>query len=218
MELERRDYRDYEVADTDELFVESRADGGTFIVGYAAVWNRLSLDLGGFRERILPGAFDAVLKRGKLDVKALFNHDSNMVLGRSLSGTLELSSDDKGLRYVVSPPETRADVVDLIRRRDVTGSSFAFTCKGKNCESFSTEGGQTIREIREVSGLYDVGPVLTPAYPDSSVGVAARSYDVAKRSYEEWLAGQEPEPVVQIAKRSLASDAALAAALRLRNV
>jgi len=212
MEIERRDY---ELADADELVVETRSDGRAAIVGYAAVYNRLSLDLGGFREEILPGAFDRILsKRGK-DVVALFNHDSNIVLGRSSSGTLELSSDEKGLKYVVTPPVSRADVLELIQRRDVRGSSFAFTVEPKN-ESFRTgEDGKAIRQIREVSGLYDVGPVLNPAYP-------ATSASVAMRSYEAWLATQtQPEPeavAAEIVKRSLVRDAAAAWALRLRRV
>jgi HK97 family phage prohead protease len=213
MEIERRDFA---FEDDNELVVESRADGRTSIVGYAAVYNRLSLDLGGFREEILPGAFDKILgrQRGRQDVVALFNHDSNIVLGRTSSGTLELSSDDKGLRYVVTPPVSRGDVLELIQRRDVRGSSFAFTVDPKN-ESFRTgEDGKAVRQIREVSGLYDVGPVLVPAYP-------ATSASVAMRSYEAWLASQapaEPEVVAAVAARSLARDAAAAWVLRLRNV
>ena len=214
MEIERRDFA---FEEENELMIESRADGRAAIVGYAAVYNRLSLDLGGFREEILPGAFDKILsrQRGKGDVVALFNHDSNIVLGRSSSGTLELSSDDKGLRYVVTPPVSRADVLELIQRRDVRGSSFAFTVD-KGGESFRPgDDGKAVRQIREVSGLFDVGPVLNPAYVQTSAGVALRSY-------EAWLATQEepaaPEVVAEIAKRSLVRDAAAAWTLRLRNV
>jgi HK97 family phage prohead protease len=214
VEIERRDFA---FEDEQELIVESRADGRAAIIGYAAVYNRLSLDLGGFREEIMPGAFDKILnrQRGKQDVVALFNHDSNIVLGRTSSGTLELSSDDKGLRYVVSPPVSRADVLELIQRRDVRGSSFAFTVD-KSGEGFRQgEDGKAVRQIREVSGLYDVGPVLVPAYP-------ATSASVAMRSYEAWLSQQapaaEPEAVAEIVKRSLVRDAAAAWSLRLRNV
>ena len=213
MEIERRDFA---FEDDTELVVESRADGRTSIVGYAAVYNRLSLDLGGFKEEILPGAFDKILsrQRGRQDVVALFNHDSNIVLGRTSSGTLELSSDDKGLRYVVTPPVSRADVLELIQRRDVRGSSFAFTVD-KSGESFRTgEDGKAVRQIREVSGLYDVGPVLVPAYPQTSA-------TVAMRSYEAWLAEQTQEPAAQadcsrMALRGVA--AAWAAILRMKNV
>lgn len=213
MELERRCLAFEDVPEA-ELVIESRADGRPAIIGYAAVYNRQSLDLGGFREVILPGAFDKILnrQRAKQDVVALFNHDSNIVLGRASSGTLELSSDDKGLRYVITPPTTRADIVELIQRRDVKGSSFAFTV-GKDGESFATdEGGGALRQIREVSGLYDVGPVVTPAYPQTST-------QVALRSYEAWLATRQPEERAAIvARRSLVRDAAVAWSLRLRNV
>lgn len=213
MEIERRDFAFEE--DT-ELVVESRADGRTSIVGYAAVYNRLSLDLGGFKEEILPGAFDKILgrQRGRQDVVALFNHDGNIVLGRTSSGTLELSSDDKGLRYVVTPPVSRADVLELIQRRDVRGSSFAFTVD-KSGESFRTgEDGKAVRQIREVSGLYDVGPVLVPAYPQTSASVAMRSY-------EAWLASQTQEPAAHAdCSRSVLRGvaAAWAALLRMKNV
>ena len=214
MELERRDFA---FDETDELIVEQRADGRAAIIGYAAVYNRMSLDLGGFKEEILPGAFDKVLsrQRGKQDVVALFNHDSNIVLGRTSSGTLELSSDSKGLRYVVTPPVSRADVLELIARKDVAGSSFAFTVDPKQ-ESFRTgEDGKAIRQIREVSGLYDVGPVLTPAYP-------ATSASVAMRSYESWLASQATEEPAGQAVHSRSALRGVAAAwsaiLRLKNV
>lgn len=221
MEIERRDFA---FEEENELIVESRADGRAAIIGYAAVYNRLSLDLGGFREEILPGAFDKILnrQRGKSDVVALFNHDSNIVLGRTSSGTLELSSDEKGLRYVVTPPVSRADVMELIQRRDVRGSSFAFTVD-KSGEGFRQgEDGKAVRQIREVSGLYDVGPVLVPAYP-------ATSASVAMRSYEAWLATQVPPAIEEraedrkalaewVAKSRGINAAAAAWSLRLRNV
>ena len=210
MEIERRDFA---FEDDNELIVENRADGRAAIIGYAAVYNRLSLDLGGFREEILPGAFDKILsrQRGKQDVVALVNHDTNIVLGRTSSGTLELSSDEKGLRYVVTPPVSRADVMELISRRDVRGSSFAFTVD-KSGEGFRQgEDGNAVRQIREVSGLYDVGPVLVPAYPSTSASVAMRSY-------EAWMQSQTVDIPAEIAKRSLVRDAAAAWALRLRNV
>ena len=207
MDIERRDMGFLE---EDDLVVESRANGQAAIVGYAAVYNRLSLDLGGFREEILPGAFDKILSKRKADVVALFNHDSNIVLGRTSSGTLELSSDEKGLRYVVTPPASRQDVLDLIARRDVSGSSFAFTV-GKAGESFRTaEDGKAIRQIREVSGLYDVGPVVTPAYP-------ASTSSVAMRSYKAWLAEQDgPSTETNLRSVVLGTAAAAASLLRLK--
>ena len=194
MDIERRDIS-FEEAPEAELTIETRASGQTAIVGYAAVYNRLSLDLGGgLREVILPGAFDKVLQRqrGRQDVVAVFNHDINIVLGRTSSGTLELSSDDKGLKYSVTPPTTRADIVELINRRDVKGSSFAFTVS-KDGESFTSDAAGAIRNVREVSGLYDVGPVVNPAYPASTSGIAMRSYE----AWKAWQAEVEVEAAVE---------------------
>ena len=185
MDIERRDIS-FEEAPEAELTIETRASGQTAIVGYAAVYNRLSLDLGGFREMILPGAFDKVLsrQRGKQDVIAVFNHDPNILLGRTSSGTLQLSSDDKGLKYTVTPPAERADIISLILRRDLLGSSFAFTV-AKDSESFSSDANGAVRTIREVSGLYDVGPVVNAAYSSSTTGVSMRSYEAWKASQAE---------------------------------
>ncbi len=195
MNIERRDIS-FEDAPEAELVVEERAGGKTVITGYAAVYDRLSLDLGGFREMIKPGAFDKVLarQRGKQDVVALFNHDSNIVLGRTSSGTLELSSDSKGLRYEVTPPATRADIVELIARRDVRGSSFSFAISPGG-DAWSSDDKGSIRSVREVSGLFDVSAVLNPAYPDSSV-------QAALRSYEAWM---ETQNVKEIVKAPIAS-------------
>jgi HK97 family phage prohead protease len=221
MELERR-CLDFDEFPECELTLEARANGTQVLTGYAAVYNRLSLPLreGGsaFREVIRPGAFDRILtrQRGKQDVVALLNHDSNMILGRTSSGTLELSSDDKGLRYTVTPPDTQVgrDTLELVRRRDLRGSSFAFAVDEKGQHWTSDEQG-SLREIRDVSMLADVSVVLTPAYPASSVAVA-------QRSYEAWLAAQEitegqAAPLVErSALRGVAQ--AWAALLRLRSV
>jgi phage head maturation protease len=115
---------------------------------------------------------------------------------------------------VVTPPVSRADVLELIQRRVVRGSSFAFTVD-KGGEGFRQgDDGKAVRQIREVSGLYDVGPVLVPAYP-------ATSATVAMRSYEAWLASQsQEEPAAQaVRSRSVLRGvaAAWAASLRLRN-
>jgi HK97 family phage prohead protease len=222
MEIERRCLAFEEVPEA-ELMIEERANGTQVLVGYAAVYNRFSLPLreGGsqFREVILPGAFDKILsrQRGKGDVVALLNHNADLILGRSSSGTLELTSDDKGLRYVVTPPDTQVgrDTMELVRRRDLRGSSFAFSVDTKTGERWSSDEQGAVREIREVASLVDVSVVLTPAYPASSVAVA-------QRSYEAWLATQaEPEAVAvepaAVAIRSWVREAAAVWAQVLRN-
>lgn len=150
-----------------------------WIVGYAARFGVNSLDMGDFVERIDPGAFRVVSeRRGRkkpLETRALFNHDPNHVLGR-YPDTLRLIVDERGLRYEVLPPESRADIVESIRRGDIKGSSFSFTI-GEGGETWSNENGRSVRTVTKIEALYDVGPVTYPAYPDSDVTVAKRSYD-----------------------------------------
>ena len=183
MDIERRDW---EFADDDGgLVVESRADGRSVIKGYAVVYNRLSVDMGGFRERIMPGAFDGVLnrQRGRSDLVSYYNHNPDILLGRESSGTLKVWSDDKGVGFEVVPPSSRADILELVARRDVKGASFTFSLD-KNGESFTTdENGRAIREVRAAT-IYELGPVVQPAYPATSVAVAMRSL-------QAWLAEQE---------------------------
>lgn len=212
MEIERRDISFEEMPDA-ELTIETRASGQTAIVGYAAKYNVLSLDLGGFRERILSGAFDKVLsrQRGKQDVIAVFNHDPNILLGRTSSGTLELSSDDKGLKYSVTPPAERADIISLILRKDLRGSSFAFTVS-KDGESYASDAGGAVRSISQISGLYDVGPVVSPAYPSSTTGISMRSFQAWKA---QQAAIEEIDAEIAASKHSPDS-AVIRSMLRLR--
>jgi HK97 family phage prohead protease len=221
MELERRCLAFDECPEA-ELTIETRANGTQVLTGYAAVYNRFSLPLreGGsqFREIILPGAFDKVLnrQRGKSDVVALLNHNPDLILGRSASGTLELTSDDKGLRYTVVPPDTQVgrDTLELVRRRDLKGSSFAFGLEPGKGDRWTSDEQGAVREVREVSSLVDVSVVLTPAYPASSV-------TVAQRSYEAWLASQATEEPAAQAVHSRSALRGVAAAwsalLRLRS-
>jgi len=148
-------------------------DGEQRISGYAAVFNTLSENLGGFREQIAPGAFDPVMDN---DVRALFNHEPHLILGRTTADTLQLSLDDTGLRYTIDPPDTQyaRDLVKSIERRDVTQSSFAFRVQDDNWDE--DDDGRLIRTIREFKRLYDISPVTYPAYPDTTV--AARAYNL----------------------------------------
>lgn len=162
--------------------IEIRAEGENetpTISGYASVFNRMSENLGGFREIIAPGAFDNVLDN---DVRALFNHDANFLLARTASGTLRLSVDEEGLRYEFEPPNTTAgrDLVESMKRGDITQSSFAFTVRS---DSWEERDGTMIRTIDKVDRLFDVSPVTYPAYPDASVGL--RSLQAFKEAREE---------------------------------
>jgi uncharacterized protein len=144
------------------------ADDGKLrkIAGRPAVFNVLSEDLGGFRERILPGAFTKTLQEG--NCKSLWNHDSNMVLGSVRAGTLTVREDSQGLTFEVTPPDTTwaRDSMVSIDRGDVDQMSFMFQCVRDNW-LMDYETDEVIRELVECR-LYEVSPVTFPAYPQTS--------------------------------------------------
>ena len=172
------------------LTVETRENGKAYITGYAAKYNVRSILLGGrFREEIKPGAFDRALREQSHPVVALWNHDSNYVLGSTRSGTCKVATDDIGMLYSVEIPETTLgrDLQVLISRGDIFGSSFAFTVAGKDGESWTEEDGQAVRYVHEVDGIYDVSPVLSPAYDQATASVVVRSYERYLQSHRPAL-------------------------------
>lgn len=162
--------------------VECREDGGTATLrGVAAVYHEETIIMGLWREQIAPGAFASALN-GTDDVRALFNHDPNFLLGRTKSGTLQLEDSPKGLRYTVTLPETQAaqDVRTLIKRGDVSGSSFGFIVEEDEWDETPTKRGLLpIRTIQQVE-LFDVSPVTYPAYPSTSVTARAKAEAVTE--------------------------------------
>lgn len=166
--------------------LERRAAGGLLmppgdgrtIRGHALVFNRLSEDLGGFREQIAPEAVNRTLREG-LDVRALFNHDSAVVLGRVKAGTLRLDKDYQGLAVAIDPPDpiSPANLLESIKRGDITGMSFGFRTLEDNWD-FKVD--PPIRTLLDVE-IREVSIVTFPAYPDTSVAVRALE-DAAKAS------------------------------------
>ncbi|CUW30071.1 HK97 family phage prohead protease [Streptomyces reticuli] len=159
---------------------EIRANGdGMTARGYAYRFNELSHDLGGFRERIAPGAGMASLERN--DVIATFNHNVDQVLGRRSSGTLRVGEDEHGGWYEIDLPNTSTgrDLAELLKRGDVKGSSFTFRVArgGQHRAGTDPETGLPIREITQMD-VAELGPVLNPAYPTT---------DAALRSIEAVL-------------------------------
>jgi HK97 family phage prohead protease len=157
-----------------ELRVQPGEGGERRIVGYAALFNQLSVDLGGFREVIRAGAFTTTLSMNP-DVRATLEHEGGLLmLGRTRNGTLRLQEDEVGLRVEIIPPDTQAarDALTLIGRGDLDQMSFAFFTKRDN---WVVQGlDYVLRELHEVSlDNGDVSIVTYPAYPATSVQVRA---------------------------------------------
>lgn len=151
-----------------ELRAVADKDAPPKIAGHAAKFDSLSEDLGGFRERIAPGAFAKALTSG--DIRALWNHDPNFVLGRNKSGTLRLSEDSAGLFYECDLPDNqlmRDMVLAPIARGDVNQCSFGFST---NADKWAKVDGEWIRTLLDVD-LFDVSPVTYPAYQSTDVAV-----------------------------------------------
>lgn len=146
---------------------------GSTIEGYAAVFDSWSESLGGndpFIEKVCKGAFEQTIQED--DIRALFNHDPNYVLGRNKAGTLTLQEDEKGLLVRITPPETQwaKDLLVSIARGDITQMSFGFTVES---DRWSYEDGKDVRELLKVR-LFDVSPVTFPAYTMTECGIRSR--------------------------------------------
>ena len=142
------------------------------IVGHASVFDSWSETLGGifpFKEIVRKGTFTETIKLD--DIRALFNHDPNFVLGRNKAGTLELEEDEIGLRVVITPPDTSwaNDLIKNLRRGDISQMSIGFIVLE---DTWGTQDGIDIREIKKVQ-LFDVSIVTYPAYTQTDVGVRA---------------------------------------------
>lgn len=158
---------------TFEFRVEKREDGKQTIVGHAAVFNEYAKILW-WEERIMPGAFTDSIPVD--DVRALFNHDPNIVLGRNKSGTLSMREDERGLFVEIVPPDTQQakDLMHLIDRGDVSQMSFAFQVIEDKWTYSEDEKSTDKRDIEKVK-LYDVSPVTYPAFEGTDVALARRS-------------------------------------------
>ena len=176
---EVRNNTDKEVRTFNVSNIEVRNDDGkNVVVGYGAVFNSESNDLGGFVEYIAPGAFDGRLED---DVRFLINHDG-LPLARTTNNTLRLSVDEKGLKYEADMPDTTLanDLMTLLKNGTISQSSFAFTVED---DSWRNEEGKNIRTINKISRLYDVSSVTYPAYNEAG--------SFALRSLENWQKEQE---------------------------
>lgn len=189
----------------------SRDDGKVVMRGYAYRFNELSHDLGGFRERIAPGAGAPSLRQN--DVYATFNHDTRALLGRVSSGTLTVGEDREGGWYEIELPDTTTgrDVAALLKRGDLAGSSFTFRVLDggqRRADEDDPETGLPVREITAMD-VMEVGPVVNPAYPTTQA--ALRSIEQAlsigdfapEEPSDTTTPAPDPEPVTHFNERAL---------------
>lgn len=168
--------------------VQTRNDEDTkdlFIEGYFSVFNSNYNVWEGVTESIAPGAFDESIHD---DVRALFNHNTDLILGRTTNGTLELRQDDHGLwgRIKVNPNDTDAvNAYERIARGDVTGCSFGFDIESET--RTVSEDGSVHYTINKVSPLYEVSPCVFPAYEATHIDARHKNEEnIRKREHEEW--------------------------------
>src|SRR5262245_59666495 len=177
--------------------VETRAGGAIrvetrglakILRGHAIVFERLSEDLGGFREKIAPSALDRTLRDG-IDLRALVGHNPERVLGRLGAGTLRVAKDATGLALEIDPPAAEAGIVESVQRGDITGMTFGFRTISDDWEWKASPPVRTVTDmlVREVS------VVAFPAYPQT---------DVALRALRNRPGGSVAERMAQLARRA----------------
>lgn len=176
----------------------------TTLRGHAAVFNSLSDDLGGFRELIAPGFFRAALRK-QPDVRLLFNHDANYVMGRTAAGTLELREDNRGLHVFARVDKTIGWVNDLrtsMQRGDVDQMSFAFTVREGGDDWAVTDDESIVRTLLPdgAEQLFDVSVVTYPAYKATEVSMRSVLEDAITRGRLPGWAGADPGTATGIAE------------------
>ena len=140
------------------------------VQGYAATFGVISTDLGGWAEKIEPGAFSQVLREGKHPVLALYDHAVANLLGSTVAGTLRLTEDSVGLRFELQLPNTTLgrDCLALVERGDLAGCSFGFTVNPKQTV-WQRSGGKVLNIVKQVSSLREISLVCLPAYSQSGI-------------------------------------------------
>ena len=180
MKLEKRTYK------STTLEIKSDDNAPPVIKGHAAVFNVIESG-GWFREQVAPGAFKDSIKTD--DIRALWNHNTEIVLGRNRAGTLKLKEDDIGLAVEITPPDTQMarDLVESISRGDVTQMSFGFIVK-KATWTEEDEEDEDLRTLEQIE-LWEVSPVTFPFYEATDIGV--------KSEHREWRSGLSLPPATR---------------------
>lgn len=166
--VERRYVAGMEVRKSDE--------GKTTLRGYAARFGS-TYDMGWFTEEVHRDAFK---NADMSDVRVLFNHDPNQILGRTKAKTARVGVDESGLWYEVDLPDSAAALREAVQRGDVAESSWGFTLRS---DKWETRDGKQHRTLTEIHTVFDASPVTFPANPDTSV--AKRSFDLLTEKEQE---------------------------------
>lgn len=154
------------------------------VEGYALKFNKVSRDLGGFVEIILPEALDGV---DLTDVRCFLDHDSSKLLGRTSSGTLTLDVDEVGLHFRCALPNTSTgrDAMELVKRGDLNQCSIGFTVDEDKWTKHAKGKDTMTRSITKIASLFEISLVSIPAYDDTDVRVATRSLEEAVNEIEK---------------------------------
>lgn len=173
------------------------------LTGYAAVFNSLSENLGGFVEMIEPGAFSNTLATNP-DVRATIDHEGGLsLLGRTTNGTLKLTEDNNGLGVVITPPDTQAgrDALTLVKRGDLSQMSFAFTVPPGGDTWEVKENGLPLRRLRAINlNGGDVSVVTNPAYSQTSIEARDMAQALANKPTPARARGKGRGRLIEIEK------------------
>lgn len=170
--------------------LEIRSNGtlsatGKTLTGYAAVFNSEAV-LGDFSEVIRQGAFAKSLATGS-NIRALYQHQGDALLGTTRGGTLQLREDARGLAFELALPDTShgKDLAILVGRGDVAGCSFGFRV-APGGDRWEQRGGKLVRELIDVE-LVEITLTSDPAYQDTTVAMRTRSANVCTDSRRLWI-------------------------------
>ena len=195
---DNREYRSYPVK---QIELRAAASAPTQIVGYAAVFNQLSEDLGFFREKIAPGAFAGSI--ASEDVFALWQHQTDKPIGRKSNRTLGLKEDTIGLAAEITPPDTSWGRDAVVSVESGLVSHFSFGFQTIRDEWDYTNRDMPIRTLLEVK-LFEVSPVTFPAYPQTSAEARAKVAEIRTRNGEGVDAGNRAQAQAQARESALA--------------
>lgn len=186
----------------EDLELRSEGDDERKLSGYGIVYNRKTQLYDDLFEVIRPGAASEFLA-GKPDVKCALNHDRRYLFGRTKSGTLTLTEDEKGVKYEAIPPDAQwaRDALVSVDRGDIDGSSFTFRVRPEDEKVTKQKDGTYLREVLKLSEIGEMGPVTDPAYTDTTA-----EFRSAQEEYESLTSGlraQETEEEISARQRAL---------------